>query len=191
MNSRGRNFCFELYPEDGKHMEILDNVIDNYDYCFILHDKDIWEEDVKEKKEIIHKKGDLKKPHYHVIISFKNPRSTENVKRELGLKHVETCNFYAYVRYLVHKDNKNKYHYNDSDIETNILTRVQNALGKEYNAQEQDCRILYNYIKDKNFITFRQLTDYAIENGCLMELKRNTYFYKQFCDDYGFNRHTF
>ena len=89
------------------------------------------------------------------------------------------------------KDNKNKYHYNDSDIETNILTRVQNALGKEYNAQEQDCRILYNYIKDKNFITFRQLTDYAIENGCLMELKRNTYFYKQFCDDYGFNRHTF
>ena len=60
MNNRGRNFCFELYPEDSKHMEILDNVIDNYDYCFIPHNKDVWEEDVKEKKEIIHKKGELK-----------------------------------------------------------------------------------------------------------------------------------
>ena len=119
-----------------------------------------------------------------MLIYFKNARSVDNVKKELNIQHLETCNFYAYTRYLIHKDNPKKHQYSKDHIHTNIETRIYNALKREYNSQEQDTRILLDYIYSRNFTTFRDLTEFAIENDCLIELKRNTYFYNQFCDNY-------
>lgn len=189
---RSRSFALELYPEDETHKDILEYIKNYWEYAYILHDKDLWEEDEidEETKEIKHKQGELKKPHWHVMINFKNPRSVESIQKELRLKHVETCNFYAYARYLIHKDQPQKYPYDQKEIITNINLRINNALKKNYNAQEQDGRILLDYIynKDKTILTFKKLTEYAIEHDCLLELKRNTYFYAKFCDDFGFRR---
>lgn len=186
---RSRNFALELYPEDNTHCDVLDYIISYFDYAYILHDKDVFDEDVIDGVgNLVHKKGDLKKPHWHVIISFKNARSDLKVKEELGIKHIESCNFYIYSRYLIHLDSPKKYQYNREDINTNMQMRIYNALERDYNFSEQETRLLYKYITERNFVTFRQLTDYAMENDLLLELKRNVYFYKQFCDESGYRR---
>jgi len=182
--SRSRTFALELYPEDDTHVEKLQYIMNYFEYAYILHDKDKWEDETEE-----HKVGDLKKPHWHVIICFKNPRSIESIKKELDLPHIETCNFYAYSRYLIHKDQPQKYQYNELEIFTNIELRIMNALKKDYNSKEQNSRLLLDYIFSHNsYVSFKMLTDYALEHDCLLELQKNTYFYSKLVDDFGFRR---
>lgn len=192
-NSRARSFALELYPEDESHCDVLDYIISYFDYAYILHDKDKFDDDVidSETKEVIHKAGEVKKPHWHVIICFKNQRSVQSLKDELRLSHIETCNFYAYTRYLIHLDSPQKFQYERGEIHTNMQLRIDNALERSYNANEQETRILLKFLfteGKQSYITFRQLTEYAMEHDCLLDLKRNTFFYKQFCDDFGFKR---
>lgn len=190
--ARFRTFACELYPEDTEHLKILEYIKKYYEYAYILHDKDVWDEDkVDDDGVTIHKVGDLKKPHYHVILSFKNPRSIDKLKNELGLKHLETCNFYFYARYLIHKDYPRKFQYTEQEIVTNMELRIHNALKRDYNSQEQDTRILLDFIynqKNQSYLTLKQLTDYAMENDCLLDLKKNINFYRYFIDDIGFRR---
>lgn len=190
--ARFRTFACELYPEDAEHLKILEYIKKYYEYAYILHNKDVWEEDrVDDDGITIHKVGDLKKPHYHVVLSFKNPRSLDKLKNELGLKHLETCNFYFYIRYLTHKDYPRKFQYLEEEIITNMELRVHNALKRDYNSQEQDTRILLEYIysqRNQSYLTLKQLTDYAMENDCLLDLKRNINFYRYFIDDIGYRR---
>lgn len=187
-----RTFACELYPEDETHLKILDEIKAYYEYAYILHDKDIWEEEVVDDDGItIHNPGDKKKPHYHVILNFKNPRSLDKIKNELGLKHLETCNFYFYCRYLIHKDNPHKYQYREEDIVTNMDLRIHNALKRDYNSQEQDTRILLDYIfsqRSQSYLTLKQVIEYAMQNDCLLDLKKNINFYKLLIDDTGFRR---
>lgn len=189
---RSRTFALELYPEDKTHVEKLEYIKKYFEYAYILHNKDIWENDEinEDTGEIKHKKGEKKKEHWHVIIAFKNPRSIDSIKKELELKHIETCNFYAYSRYLIHKDQPQKYQYSKDEIITNMQLRIGNTLKKDYNSQEQDSRILLDHIFEQQgkILTFKMLVEYAIQNDCLTELKKNTYFYKSFCDDFGFRR---
>lgn len=178
-NSRSRSFAMILYEEDMSQMAILDYIVENYNFAFIRHDRDVWEEGTEE-----HRVGDLKKPHYHVVIDFQNPRSISKVQQDLGLKHIETCNFYFYVRYLIHLDDPKKFQYRKEEIETNMLNRVENAIGREYKKEEQDTRLLLKYIHERVIITFDELTSYAMEHDLLQEVKKNVYFYKQFTSDW-------
>lgn len=187
-----RTFACELYPEDDTHMEILEYIKSYFEYAYILHDKDVWDEEKVDDDGItIHKVGDLKKPHYHVIINFKNPRSLDKLKKELGIKHLETCNFYFYARYLIHKDYPRKFQYEEKEIKTNMELRIHNAIKRDYNSQEQDTRILLDFIYSKqngSYLTLKMITDYALEHDCLLDLKRNINFYRYFIDDIGFRR---
>lgn len=195
-NVRSRCFALELYPEDKSHMDVLEYIIKYFDYVFILHNQDFFNKDVIDENtlEIIHKAGDKKKEHYHVIICFHNARSLKKVLDELNevgtIKHIETCNFYAYTRYLIHLDSPLKHQYDVNEIQTNIRDRVENALKRDYDSREQDSRLLLDFIFSQkgSILTFKQLTDYALQNDCLLELKRNTYFYSKFTDDFGYRR---
>lgn len=181
---KARCFSLVLYPyEDEKDMETLNYIKKYFEYAYIEHNYDVWEEDTEE-----HKRGEVKKAHIHVIIYFKNARSMESIKKELNINYIESCNFYAYARYLIHLGYPSKYQYSSNDIVTNIPIRVENALKRDYNSQEQDSRILLDFIFSREITTFKQLTEFAIANDCLLELQKKTYFYNQFCDNFGFKR---
>lgn len=182
-----RTFTCVLYPEDDEHMKILEYITTYYEYAYITHDNDVWDvETVDDDGITIHSVGEPKKTHIHVVINFKNPRSVDKLRAELGLKHLETCNFYFYIRYLIHKDYPKKYQYQEDEIITNMSLRVHNVLKRDYNSQEQDTRILIDYIryKQKNgFCFLNDLYNFAIENDCLLDLKKNIHFYRLFLDD--------
>lgn len=194
---RSRTFVCELYPEDKDHMKVLEYIKKNFQYAIILHDKDTYGKDIidEDTKEIKHITEEIKKAHYHVLISLKNARTDKSMLEELNqdgklhFVHIETANFYAYTRYLIHLGYPAKYQYSANDIITNMSLRVNNALKRDYNSEEQDARILLDFIfagNNQPFLTFRELTQFAIENDCLRELQRKSYFYTQFCNKNGY-----
>lgn len=190
---RSRCFSIVLYPEENeKDKETLKYITDNFEYAYINHTEDIAKEDIKnDKGEITTKKGEKKKAHTHCIFCFKNARYISSIKEELEINYVESANFYAQVRYLIHLGYPQKHQYNSQEIKTNIPLRVENALKKDYRREEEDSRILLDFIfkeSNQSYLTFRKLTEFALENDCLTELQKRSYFYNQFCDQSGFRR---
>lgn len=65
-------------------------------FAYILHDKDFDEN------------YELKKFHYHVVLYFKNQRSTKSVLKYLGLpsdfKLLPCDNYYESIKYLIHQN---------------------------------------------------------------------------------------
>lgn len=89
--------------------------------CFSpLHDKDVYIDDVlDENGTIIHKQGDFKKPHRHVILAYSNTTTYNTaleVAKNFGASIVKPCDsIKGSYEYHIHKNNKKKYQYNDSD----------------------------------------------------------------------------
>ena len=89
--------------------------------CSPLHNQDVWTSE-DEKKNPEHIKGTPKKPHYHLILCYSSNKTFEQVTSDIEFLHSprpEVCrDFTMSVRYLIHNDNKEKYHYLKSDIVT-------------------------------------------------------------------------
>lgn len=110
-NVKKRNWAFVLYPESAPSdwREVLRQTGLQ---CAIspLHDKDL------------DPTGEPKKPHYHVIACYSGPTSynvvkglTDGLRAPIpqALEQVR-----GYYRYFTHKDNPEKYQYEESEIQT-------------------------------------------------------------------------
>ena len=108
-NIKKRNWAFVLYPESAPEnwKEILQQTGLGIAIS-PLHDKDV------------NPTGEVKKAHYHIILIYDGPTTYNNVRsltESLGqpipqpLEQVR-----GYYRYLTHKDNPEKYQYDDKDI---------------------------------------------------------------------------
>lgn len=103
-------FAFILYPDCPEHVKILEYVrgylSDIMDVAWILHDRDRWSADVSEGGQLLHKQGDVKKPHYHVIYRPNTSTVAGQIKFWGGLldKIVGVENIQGQMIYLLHKD---------------------------------------------------------------------------------------
>lgn len=108
--SRTRNFVTIVYPEScpANWREVL------AESCVPaivspLHDKDT------------NPDGTPKKPHWHVMLMFPGVKSVEQVyglcKKFGGIKPQIVSSVQGQARYLIHKDNPEKYQYNPNEIE--------------------------------------------------------------------------
>lgn len=91
-------------------------------YWLILHDKDI-----------IIDTGELKQEHYHIIVDYNQPSTKTSASSQLkkylekigllkicpNVNIVKIRNIKKYIRYLTHKDNIEKYQYQDNEVITN------------------------------------------------------------------------
>lgn len=104
-------FGFILYPDCLEHQKIFEYVrgylSDIMDVAYILHDRDQWDEDKFDNNGVLlHKKGDEKKPHYHVIYRPNTSTVAGQLKFWGGLldKVVGVENIQGQMIYLLHKD---------------------------------------------------------------------------------------
>ena len=108
---RSRLFVAVLYPEDSSHVECISKLESNgYNYAGILHDKDVYEDGEN--------KGELKKPHWHIIVRFKNAVWNTAVAKELCItpNYLQACKDQdSSLLYLVHygKEDKAQYEYEE------------------------------------------------------------------------------
>lgn len=175
-NIKKRNWAFVLYPESAPEnwKELLQQT-GIQAAISPLHDKDI------------NPDGEPKKAHYHIIITYDGPTSYNVVKNLTDslnspipqpLEQVR-----GYYRYLTHKDNPEKYQYDEKDITTingfDILEYVE-LTTTEINKIKVEIQKL---IRDNVIIEYSILMDYLLDN----ELKNywdvasnHTYFFDKY-----------
>ena len=109
---RDRKFVAVLYPEDPTHAECMEKLkAGGYNFAAILHDKDVYEDGEHA--------GELKKPHWHIVVRFKNAVWNTAIAKELGItpNYLEACkDVDASLLYLVHFENEEKAQYNYEEV---------------------------------------------------------------------------
>lgn len=105
-----RFWAFVIYPESApEDWEEQLQLLGITSAISPLHDKDI------------NADGEIKKPHYHVILCYNGPTTFNNVK-SLTVERLNATipqpleSIKGYYRYLTHKDNPEKAQYSDNDI---------------------------------------------------------------------------
>lgn len=161
-NIKKRNWAMVIYPESlpDNWKEILQNtglpiVISP------LHDKDL------------NPTGEPKKAHYHLILCYSGPTSFNVVKKisdnlnapiPIALEQIK-----GYYRYLTHKDNPEKYQYDEKDIETlnnfNIYDYVEISKSE---ALELKIKI-QDIILEKDFLEYSDLLIYLRQMEMFVE----------------------
>ena len=106
-----RYWAFILYLDSAPNN--WRDILQNTGLVFAIspyHDKDI------------NPTGEVKKPHYHIIVAFEGPTTYKNVKRITDSVNATIPQplsaIKGYYRYFTHKDNPEKYQYDDKDITT-------------------------------------------------------------------------
>lgn len=107
---RTRNFATVVYPESAPDNWI--DILNEYHVATLispLHDCDI------------DPSGNLKKPHYHVLLIFEGPKDFDNQVKpifdSIGAVGRELVNSVrGYARYLCHLDNPEKHQYDVNDV---------------------------------------------------------------------------
>lgn len=139
-----------------------------------LHDSDIYDKGDHA--------GELKKPHWHVIIKFSGQKSVNQMLMLLDPRFVrlDTVNdIRGAVRYLVHADSSDKHQYDKDGITTNLdISRYFAKKTKGYNPAD-----LFQILEDNpQIVTIRGLCGYAIahnDNALLAFISKRTYFVKE------------
>lgn len=100
-----RNWLILLYDDTDSYdfKEVLQVIKAHKYYAYIKH--------IPEETE--------KKPHFHVILSFDNATKKSTLANKLGIPEnyiSEIKNFRSMCRYLIHKDDEDKYQYDLNDV---------------------------------------------------------------------------
>lgn len=175
-NVKKRNWAFVLYPESApiNWIELLQQTGLQ---CAIspLHDKDI------------DPTGEPKKAHYHVILCYSGPTSFNVVKSlcdslnqpiPQALEQVR-----GYYRYLTHKDNPEKYQYDDDEIRTingfNISDFVELSKSEVIEIKKKLQQLIINL----DIYEYSDFMDYLLHNELNLEYdvaSCNTYFFEKY-----------
>ena len=123
-----------------------------------LHDKDKHEDG----------SGRTKKPHYHVIVIYGSPTTYNNVKSltdsfnapiPQALEQVR-----GYYRYLTHKDNPDKYQYDEEDIVTGGGFNIADYIELSKSEVTEIKFKLQQLIREQNIIEYSAFMDYIQDN---------------------------
>jgi len=175
-NDKKRNWGLICYPESlPTDWEKL--LQDTGLQCAIspLHDKDL------------EPTGEVKKAHYHVILTYSGPTSFNCVN-----KICESLNcpipkpleqIRGYYRYFTHKDNPEKYQYDEKEIKTingfNITDFVELTKSEVANIKKK----LQRLILEMAFTEYSDFMDYLLEDDIVDNYDvacNNTYFFDRY-----------
>lgn len=160
---RDRKFVMVLYPEDPAHAAAIEKLKSGgYNFAAILHDKDTLES------------GELKKPHWHVVVRFKNAVWNTAIAKELGItpNYLEACkDVDASLLYLVHFGNEDKYQYEFEEVFGPLKVRLATLLAEP----DEGARVLTIVdIVDRSpgLIGYSELIKKAVAAGVYADLRR-------------------
>lgn len=152
-----------------------------------LHDKDVYEYTDEQKG---FKKGDFKKPHYHVVFLFDSLKAGAQVKeitdKIKSVGQLKVLSISGTIRYLTHKDCKDKFQYDEKD-----LIVIGGADLDKYNKteSEKDSDLnkeffsITNLCAEYQLFEFCDLVDFLLCNEYYEQFKivrSNSYFWAQY-----------
>lgn len=152
-----RYWAFVVYPESAPEnwKEILQQT--GLSICVSpLHDKDI------------NPTGEPKKAHYHIILCYSGPTTFKCVKAitdslnqpiPIALEQVR-----GYFRYLTHKDNPEKYQYNEKDITTINDFDIDNYNDLSVSQIKTIMIDIQKIIRDNDILEYCDLLDFLLDS---------------------------
>lgn len=153
-HDRTRNWCCVVYPESAPAN--WQNYLDDYHIQWIespLHEFDS------------NPTGELKKPHFHVILCFDGPKSYEQICeiiRPLNCPIPIRCNsLKGAVRYMAHLDNPEKFQYSLDDIVPHGGIDIADILRPTASERYAVLRDMQLYCSQNDITEFADLLDYA------------------------------
>lgn len=161
-NVKSRYWTFLVYPESAP--ENWEDNLMGLTYCYCLHDKDI-------NKST----GELKKAHIHVLITFEGP-TTYNTIKELTDRLNSPIpqpakSLRGMIRYLIHADNKNKYHYKREDIvSVGMDAEIKQAFAVKKTDDEKKMERVSTWKKVMNIVNDYRLSNWRQLDAMLNKL---------------------
>lgn len=173
---RSRVHMLLLYPDDKSHAEALEKIPYSYDYAMILHDKDYFTEE-DEKKNPDHKAGQLKKPHYHIVLRFNQAVWSTAICKALGIEHnyIEDCKrFDNALQYLIHYNDTDKAQYSIEEVKGNLRSKLVESINKVEKSEGEKVVELIQFIKDYDGkLTVTEFAEFCALNGYWGEFRRS------------------
>jgi len=172
---RSRKFCLLLYPlEDETHAKALEYIKLNYDYAYIVHDKDKNEE------------GELKKSHTHVIIALPNAKWNTALSEDLGIptNYIEKCRSYDNaLEYLIHYNDDTKFQYDISCVRGNLIKELNKVIANDGKDENVKAYELIDFIRNYDGILDEfDFTQHCCEVGMWDVFRRASYIYLRLID---------
>lgn len=173
---RARVWTMIIYPESApKNWKDLIND-KHISWCNILHDKDV------------NPDGTIKKAHYHVILFFDGKKSYTQIKSltdELNApipQKVESPK--GMVRYLIHKDNPEKYQYDKDIIETFGGVDIDDYFKMSSSTLRDTLKNINKYILHNKITSYAELTRIYMDKDQdeYDAVIHNTYLFKTIID---------
>lgn len=164
-NYRNRTHLLELYPDNPAHVKAMEKVEKSYECAYILHDKDLKED------------GSLKKPHWHVVLRFKDAKWKSALCAELEIEErfcEEPRSFDNCLMYLIHYNDTDKYQYDIKDVKGTIKKRLKELINKVDKSEGEKVYELIEYIEQqRDLIRVTAFAKYCANNGYWSEFRRS------------------
>lgn len=154
---KGRDWTFIVYPEsapknwrsilDQTHMKWIESP---------LHDKDV------------NPNGELKKPHWHIMLSADGPITFNRVKKIIeplkGPIPQKVGSGIGMVRYFIHLDNPEKYQYDVNDIIGHNGADVAGYFKLTQTSRLSVMKEIVAFIVDKGIDNYADFLEYCIKS---------------------------
>lgn len=158
-NTRGagrtRTWTFILYPESAPQnwRDILNDLFIEWVES-PLHDKDV------------NADGEMKKPHWHILLIFPSVKSYEQVVEITDMLNApapqKAMSAKGVVRYMLHLDNPEKYQYDKSEIKAYGGVDVKELLRPTSSDRYELIKEMIIFIRENDITEMKDLLDYAI-----------------------------
>lgn len=154
-SDRTRNWTIVVYPESAPH---------NWrEYIDELHIE--WVESPLHEFDS-NATGELKKPHWHLLLMFGGVKSYEQVSeviKPLNCPAPQRChNAKAMIRYMAHLDNPEKFQYNVADIVSHGGVDLAELLRPSSSERYSILRDMCDYIRNNGVTEFSDFVFYAM-----------------------------
>lgn len=175
-NVKKRNWAFVLYPDSAPEnwLEIIQKS-GLQGAISPLHDKDL------------NDTGEEKKAHFHIILIFSGPTSfnvVNNFTSSLNQRIPQPLeSVRGYYRYLTHKDNPDKYQYNERDISVFNGFDISDFVELSKSEVLQIKKKIQQFIRDNKIYEYCDLMDVLLDNDMIQEYdvaSSNTYFFEKY-----------
>ena len=182
--ARSRVWVSVLYPENDDHMKVI-SLLSQCQAVYILHDKDVYD-DVAEE----HKIGDLKKPHFHVVIRFNSQRTATAVANDFGIEpnyFRPTSNIDKALEYLIHFNNEEKYQYSVNDVkgDKDLIRKLVECVENDGQSEGDRVNDLIDYIAScKKFISITDFSKYCASVGKWDIFRRSAVIFIKMIDEH-------
>lgn len=155
-DERTRNWTFIVYPESAP--ENWREIINDLHTPWIespLHDKDV------------NPDGEIKKPHWHVMMMFSNKKSYEQVRgitfQLRSPNPQKVANPKGMVRYFLHLDNPEKIQYSKSGLVAYCGADFAQYLTVSKGERYELIREMMEFVNNNRIIEMKDLLDYAMD----------------------------